>query len=105
MIWLHASGVWRDKVLGRSVLVMLGVVGFLIVIFVFLVTNNLPDWAWSVKYFVSDFFGLLTNYLAVSLTCLGGGVLISWIVLLVGAIRNKNARLAWTLGLIPLWIG
>ena len=78
MVWLQASGVWRDKALGRSALVMLGVLAFLIAIFIFLVTNNLPDWARSVKYFISDFFGLLTNYLAVSLTCLGGGVLISW---------------------------
>ena len=105
MVWLQVSGVWRDKALGRSALVMLGVLGFLIAIFIFLVTNNLPDWAWSVKYFISDFFSVLTRYLAVSLICLGGGVLISWIVLLVGAIRNKNARLAWTIGLIPVWIG
>lgn len=105
IIWLLVAGVRADRVLGRSSLLTLGVLGLLFGFFLLLVANNLPNWLWDFKYFLSDMFSALARNMAASLACFGAVVLAAWIVLLVIAIQRKDARLGWAVGLLPIWIG
>lgn len=101
MIWLVATSLSRDGVLGWSFLL---VMIFLILAVVF--------FQLGIRH--SQIFGLIVTFIVpvidpvlsqpdVSWIWIGAGSVIAWIGILAGAIRWKNYYLAWAAGLIPVW--
>ncbi len=91
----------KAKILGRSLLTGLGLLSFLVAVFLLIPLG--PDYAWATSPSdrLSLLGGLLTYQAAAALGILALLGLVGYLALAGVAIKRREAGLGWTLGLLP----